>query len=68
MHVPLTNEKKKLTQVITEITGQGDNSIRQVAGLVGLMVAYAPAVEYTGIHFKSLERDKIKALKRSKED
>ena len=33
---------------------------------MGLMVAYSPAVEYAGVHFKTLERDKIKALKRSK--
>ena len=40
--------------------------IREVAGIVGLMVAYLPAVEYGGAHFKQLERDKIKALKRRK--
>ena len=66
MQVSLTEEKKgKLLRVIDEIL-TGDNTIRQVAGLVGLMVAYAPAVEYSGVHFKSLERDKIKALKRSR--
>ena len=31
-----------------------------------MTVAYAPALEYMGIHFKSLERDRIKALKGSK--
>ena len=56
MQVFLTDDKKtKPTQVFTEITGHGDNSIRQVVGLVGLRVAYALAVEYAGIHFKSLE-------------
>ena len=40
--------------------------IRGVAGLIGLMVAYTPAVEYSGVHLKNLEKDKIKALKRSK--
>ena len=30
------------------------------------MVAFSPAVEYAGVHFKQLERDNIMALKRSK--
>lgn len=71
MHVSLTNEKQlKLSSVIHEIrtTAPQKLTIRQVAGLIGLMVAYSPAVEYAGVHFKSLERDKIKALKRSRGD
>lgn len=67
MYVSLTEDKKqKMLNVIKEITESNELKIRQVAGLIGLMVAYAPAVEYGGIHFKCLERDKIKALKRSK--
>ena len=33
---------------------------------MGLIVAYSPGVEYAGIHLKSIERDKIKSLKRNK--
>ena len=32
--------------------------IRQVAALVGVMIAYAPAVLFGGAHIKSLEIDK----------
>ena len=41
-------------------------SIREVAGLVGLMVAYSPAVEYGGAYIKALEMDKNRALVENK--
>ena len=67
MEVSLTEDKKeKFVQVANQILQNDSTKIREVAGLVGLMVAYSPAVEYAGVHFKTLERDKIKALKRSK--
>ena len=47
--------------------GEETHKIRTRAGLIGLiMVAYSPRVENAVIHFKSIERDKIKSLKRSK--
>ena len=67
MEVSLTVEKKqKFREAANKILNENEHKIREVAGLVGLMVAYTPAVEYAGVHFKTLERDKIKALKRSK--
>ena len=67
MEVRLTEEKKqKLVQVSEQILDTEQPSVRDVAGLVGMMVAYSPAVEYAGVHFKNLEKDKIKALKRCK--
>ena len=67
MNVSLTEEKKgKIQLVAGQILGQELPIIREVAGLVGLLVAYTPAVEYAGAHFKALERDKIRALKRAK--
>ena len=42
--------------------------IREVAGFIGMTVAYAPVVEYSGVHLKMLVRDKIKALEKSKDD
>ena len=69
MMVNLTSEKKeKFKEVARKILLENLPIIRDVAGLVGLMVAYSPAVEYSGVHFKTLEKDKIKALKRSKGD
>ena len=40
--------------------------IREVAGLIGFLVSCTPGVEYSGAHFKALERDQIKALRRVK--
>ena len=41
--------------------------LRVAAGLIGMMVAYALAVKSAGVHFKMLERDKIKGLKKRHE-
>ena len=37
--------------------------IRDVASLLGTMVAYTPGVEYGLLHYRNLERNKIKALR-----
>ena len=60
----LTREKTDFILKIAErVLSEDWPTIREVAGLIGLMVAYA---EYSGVHFKTLEKDQIKALKRSK--
>ena len=48
--------------------GQSKPTIREVAALIGLLVSYTPGVEYSGAHFKALENDKIRALRRTKGD
>ena len=60
-HIGLTYkwEKQKLVTVIRELAIKSEPSIREVAGLIGLMVAYTPGIEYSGVHFKALESDKI---------
>ena len=69
MLVSLTNEKKqKLITVIQELASKNEPSIREIAGLIGLMVAYTPGIEYSGAHFKALENDKIRALRCTKGD
>ena len=69
MTVSLTLEKKeKFTSFSTLLLQDSSPTIREVAAVIGLMVAYSPAVEYSGAHYKNLERDKIKALKRAKGD
>ena len=67
MVVSLTREKKeKFRRAAADLREQSDPSIREVAGLIGLMIAYAPAVEYGGAHVKWLEWDKNKALELAK--
>ena len=69
MVVSLTREKKKkLTHLGKEILNSTYIKIRDVAGLIGLMIACTPGVEYGAAHCKAIERDKIKALWRAKGD
>ena len=67
MIVALTQDKKeKFVRAAQAVLAKAEMSIREVAGLVGLMVAYSPALEYGGAHLKWLMIDKNKALKRQK--
>ena len=67
MLVSLTQEKKdKLRSLATLILKAEYIQIREVPGLIGFVVSCTPGVEHSGAHFKALERDKIKALKRVK--
>ena len=61
MTVALTEEKRaKFTRA--DLLDKDSVSVREVAGLVGLMTAYSPAVEYGGAHIKQLELEKNQAL------
>ena len=42
------------------------DSIRKVAGLVGLMLSYSPTVQYGRVHVKEVELQKNAALKEAK--
>ena len=42
------------------------DSIRKVAGLVGLMLSYSPAVQYGRVQVKEVELQKNAALKEAK--
>ena len=67
MIVELTKEKvEKFTRAATELLNNTYPTIREVAGLVGLMISYTPAFHYASAHIKNLEKDKIEALKLSK--
>ena len=70
MMVEITEEKvEKFTQAVDSIGSQGAKvKIRTVAGIVGLMTAYGPAVLYGGAHIKTLERCKNDALRKAKGD
>ena len=55
MSVTLTPEKKeKFARAAGDLLAKEKTSVREVAGLVGLMTAYSPAVEYGGAHIKNL--------------
>ena len=67
MEISLPQEKReRFCRAAGDLLYRRKPSIREVAGLVGLMVAYAPAVEYGGAHIKWLEIDKNEALARTK--
>ena len=67
MRVFLTQDKaEKLIRAANKILAQEVSTIREVAGLVGLMIAFTTAFDYAGIHVKALEMDKIRALKHAR--
>ena len=69
MSVTLTQDKKeKFERAARGVLAQDRLRVREVAGLVGLMTAYSPAVEYGGAHIKNLERDKNVGLKVNRGD
>ena len=45
-----------------------EHSIREVASLVGTLISTFPGVQYGPLHYRSLDRDKMDALKRCKGD
>ena len=67
MSVSLTQDKKeKFRRAAKGVLTQETLKVREVAGLVGLMTAYSPAVEYGGAHIKNLEKDKNVGLRVNK--
>ena len=68
MQVSLTPDKlEKFSEAVWDLGPPGTKiKIRQVAGLMGLMTAYTPAVLYGGAHLKTLETCKNTALKKAK--
>lgn len=67
MLVSLTEDKiVKFQGIARHVLNEVNPIIRDIAGIIGLMVAYTPGVEFGAAHYKCLEKDKIKALKRAK--
>ena len=67
MMVTLVQDKvDKFERAAHDLLQKDNPSIREVAGLVGLMTAYSPAFDYALGHIKDLEKDKIEALKYTK--
>ena len=56
MSVALCESKReKFSKAANELLAKKRMSVREVAGLVGLMVAYTPAIKYAGAHIKHLK-------------
>lgn len=69
MTITLTKEKKQKIYVMSnEILDSNSQTIRKIASFIGNLTASLPAVPFGKLHYRSLERDKISALKISKGD
>ena len=67
MKVFLTPDKEeKFVRAALETLSKDSPKIREVAGLIGLMIAYSRAFDYAPAHIKWLEKDKNEALVTSK--
>lgn len=63
MTLSLPLEKRvKIKKAILEIMSKKICQIREMAGLIGVLVAACPAVPYGMLHTKRLEKEKMKAL------
>ena len=67
--VYLTEDKEeKFIRAASDLLRRDQPTIREVAGLVGLMVAFAQAFSYAEAYVKHIEKDKIDALAAAKGD
>ena len=67
MTVTPTQEKvEKFQNAVEELFQVEEPTIREVAGIVGLMSSNSPGVQYGPAHIKRLEREKNAALARAK--
>ena len=69
MIVSLTIEKvEKFNAIAKQLLIENTPTIRNVAAVIGLIVAYTPGVEFGTAHYRFLETDKIKALRKNELD
>eukprot|EP00794_Sanderia_malayensis_P016482 gene16482-18121_t len=67
MKITLTKDKiTKLINSMSNLLEKNTSSIRQVAQVIGYIVSSLPAVRYGQCHYRSIEKDKINALKEAK--
>ena len=67
MTVTLSKEKEnKFLRASTQLLEKQSPMIREVAGLIGLVISYSQAFDYGLAHIKALENEKIVALRLSK--
>ena len=64
MRITLPREKQEeLRETCTSLIKETSPSIREVARVIGKIVATFPAAQYGPLHYRSIETDKVKALK-----
>ena len=69
MTVKLTPDKaNRLRETCTKLLNTQHPTIRDVAQVLGLMVSSAPAVELCMLFYRTLENEKIDALKQNHGD
>lgn len=67
MIISLTEDKKvSIVNACSELLSKSSMTIRELAKVIGMLVAAFPAVLWGPLHFRELEAVKIKALKKSK--
>lgn len=67
MSISLPKEKiNSLTKSLNKFKRMGLCNIRKFASLVGKLVSVSPTLTYSWLHVKPLEIEKLRALKRSK--
>ena len=67
MIVSLMGEKiENFTTMAKQLLTINRPRIREVAAVIGLMVAYTLGVEFGAAHYRYLEIDQIKALRKNK--
>lgn len=59
---PTVEKVDKMKRAIVELVEKRDVKIREIAGLIGLMVDYTKETEYGKGHYRHLEQEEIRAL------
>ncbi len=60
-----SNKKDEIQSLCQELISAHQPSIRQVAAVIGKLVAALPAVKYGALYYRELEKEKIRALKQN---
>lgn len=69
MKITLTHDKvDKIITFISRLLTSHSPTIREVAQAIGYIVSSLPAVQYGRCHYRTIENDKIVALKKAKGD
>ncbi|XP_018377926.1 PREDICTED: uncharacterized protein LOC108770722 [Trachymyrmex cornetzi] len=67
LELPL-DKRRKVQDQVRAFKKVKNCTIKEFAQLIGLLVSCCPAIQYSWVHIKSLEREKYLALLRSKKD
>lgn len=62
------NKKQIINNLLSKFSKLKSCRIRDLAKLIGTLISACPAVEYSRLYTKALEREKVNALRQSKSD